>query len=70
MVPPQPAARPANTANTNIHGSRSSAGRNGSRNIAPKAMPVASIDSIHNRTLPNRRDNGIHSGTDKADGTM
>ena len=43
---------------------------NGSENITPNASPVSSIEKIHNRILPKRRDNGIHIGTENVDGIM
>ena len=38
--------------------------------MAPKETPVPIIENIHSRTLPRRRDSGIHSGTEKAEGIM
>ena len=71
MVPPAPAARPAKNASTKIVTSRSSTvSRNGSTNMPPKDTPVSTIENIHRRTLPKRRDRGSHSGTDAAEGTM
>ena len=44
--------------------------RNGSTNMPPNDTPVRTIENIHSRTLPKRRDRGSHIGTDAAEGTM
>ena len=38
--------------------------------MPPKDTPVSTIENIHRRTLPKRRDRGSHSGTEAAEGTM
>ena len=38
--------------------------------MLPNDTPVKPMENIHKRTLPNRRDNGSHSGTENEDGTM
>ena len=71
MVPPQPAARPANAAITIMSVKRASTvSRNGKKNIPPNDTPVSTIPNIHTRILPKRRESGIHIGTEAVDGNM
>jgi hypothetical protein len=44
--------------------------KKGIMNIPPKEIPVRARLNTHNLIFPNLLDNGIHSGTDKAEGSM
>ena len=71
MAPPHPAAVPPSAAPINITINLSlTESKKGIMNIPPKDIPVKARLKTHKFTLPNLLDNGIHKGTDKADGSI